>query len=129
MNEITPYIRQALKLLNEEIGRKEQTGEVLFFDTLLADNFIFRRASGVIMDKQRYLNGLASVTENPFEQLDTIVETVTLDEGSAVADVLVIAKRKNMERAAAFRNVRVFRREGENWKLVIWVNTKLGDVF
>ena len=129
MDEATLYIGQALKRLNEEIGRKEQAGEVLFFDTLLADNFLFRRASGAIVDKQHYLNGLMSVTENPFEQLDTIVETITLDEDSAVADVLVIAKRKNMERAAAFRNVRVFRREGENWKFVIWTNTKLGDVF
>src|SRR5437016_11226741 len=111
MDEATLYIGQALKRLNEEIGRKEQAGEVLFFDTLLADNFLFRRASGAIVDKQHYLNGLMSVTENPFEQLDTIVETITLDEDSAVADVLVIAKRKNMERAAAFRNVRVFRRE------------------
>ncbi len=129
MAEANSSLDQELIQLNKEIGRKEQAGEVPFFDTRLTDNFLFRRAKGAIVDKQQYLDDLASVKEDPYEQLDTIVENVTRGEGSAVANVIVIAKRKSMERAAAFRNVRVFKREGEDWKLVVWVNTKLGDVF
>jgi len=128
MAEVNPSIDQELRRLNEEIGIKEQAGEVRFFDELLTDNFLFRRANGSIVDKRHYCDGLASVAENPYERLDTVVENVTLDEDSGVVNIIVIAKRKTMERAAVFKNVRVFSHEGENWKLIIWVNTKIGDI-
>jgi hypothetical protein len=104
----------------DEIGVKEQAGVVPFFDSLLADTFLFRRADGTIVDKRRYLDDLTSVAKNPYERLDTVVENVMLDgDGdSGVVNVLVLAKRKNMERAAVFQNVRVFSRQGENWKLI-----------
>ncbi len=70
----------------------------------------------------------ASIEENPYERLETVVENVTLDGDSAVVNVLVLAKRKNMERAAVFQNVRVFSRQGENWKQLMWVNTRIGDL-
>ena len=60
--------------------------------------------------------------------LESVVENVTLDGVSGVVNVLVLAKRKNMERAAVFQNVRVFIRQGENWKLIMWVNTKIWDL-
>ncbi len=129
MAEISPTLDQELRILNKDIGANEQAGEVKFFDELLATNFIFRRADGSIVDKHQYLDSLKLIEENPYEQLDAVIEQVTLNKESAVAEVIVIAKRKSMKRSAAFRNVRVFRRESENWKLVMWVNTELGDVF
>src|SRR5713226_5876951 len=108
MAELNPSSDQELRLLNEDIGIKEQAGEIQFFDQLLADNFLFRRANGSIVDKRQYLDGLASVVQNPFEKLDTVVENVMLDGDSGVVNVLVIAKRKTMERPAVFKNVRVF---------------------
>jgi hypothetical protein len=128
MAEMNPASDQELRRLNEEIRVKEQAGEVKFFDELLTDTFLFRRAKGTIEDKRHYLDGLASVAENPFERLETVVENVTLDGDSGVVNVLVLAKRKNMERAAVFQNVRVFSRQGENWKLIMWVNTRIGDL-
>ena len=89
---------QELRRLNKEIGVKEQAGDVDFFDELLTDNFLFRRAIGTIVEKRQYLDGLVSLAENPFERLDTVVENVTLDGDSGVVNVLVIAKRKDMER-------------------------------
>jgi len=119
---------QELRRLNKEIGVKEQAGDVDFFDELLTDNFLFRRANGTIVEKRQYLDGLVSLAENPFERLDTVVENVTLDGDSGVVNVLVIAKRKNVEQAALFKNVRVFNRKGESWKLIMWVNTKIGEI-
>ena len=100
----------------------------LFFDELLADTSLFRRAKGTIEDKRHYLDDLTSVAKNSYERLETVVEKVTLDGNSGVVNVLVIAKRKNMDRAAVFQNVRVFSRQGENWKLIMWVNTRIGDL-
>ena len=128
MTEMKLSSDQELRRLNKEIGVKEQAGEVPFFDELLADTFLFRRAKGTIEDKRHYLDGLASVAENPFERLETVIENVTLDGNSGVVNVLVIAKRKSMERAAVFQNVRVFSRQGENWKLITWVNTMIGEI-
>jgi len=128
MAEMKLSSAQELRRLNKEIGVKEQAGEVPYFDKLLADNFLFRRADGTIVDKRHYLGDLALVAENPYERLDTVVENVTLDGDSGVVNVLVIAKRKNMERAALFKNVRVFNRKGESWKLIMWVNTKIGEI-
>jgi hypothetical protein len=128
MTEINTSIDQELRRLNEEIRVKEQAGEVPYFGGLLADNFLFRRADGTIVDKRHYLDGLASLAENPYERLEAVVENVTLDGGSGVVNVLVLAKRKKMDHAAVFQNVRVFSRQGENWKLIMWVNTKIGDI-
>jgi|SRR6266568_1006652 len=128
MAELNPSIDQELRRLNEDIRVNEQAGEVKFFDELLADNFLFRRANGSIVDKRQYLDGLASVTQNPYERLDTVVENVSLDGDSGVVNVFVIAKRKTMEHPAVFKNVRVFSHEGENWKLIMWVNTRIGDI-
>jgi hypothetical protein len=128
MAEMNLSSDQELRRLNEEIRVKEQAGEVAFFDELLADNFLFRRADGTIVDKRHYLGDLALVAKNPYERLESVVESVILDGGSGVVNVLVLAKRKKMERAAVFQNVRVFIRQGENWKLIMWVNTRIWDL-
>ena len=128
MAEMNLSSDQELRQLNKEIGVKEQAGEVPYFDELLADNFLFRRADGTIVDKHRYLGDLALVAENPYERLEMVVENVTPDEDSGVVNALVLAKREKMERAAVFQNVRVFSRQGENWKLIMWVNTRIGDL-
>jgi hypothetical protein len=129
IDEMNTLSDQELRRLNEEIGVKEQAGEVRFFDELLADTLLFRRAKGTIKDKRHSLDSLASVVENPFEQLETAVENVTFDGESGVVNVLVLAIPKNMDRAAVFQNVRVFSRQGENWKLIMWVNTRIGDIY
>jgi len=128
MAEMNLSSDQELRRLNEEIRVKEQAGEKAFFDELLTDNFLFRRADGTIVDKRHYLGDLELVAKNPYERLESVVESVILDGGSGVVNVLVLAKRKKMERAAVFQNVRVFSREGENWKLIMWVNTKIWDL-
>jgi hypothetical protein len=128
MAEMNLSSDQELRRLNEEIRVKEQAGEKPYFDELLADTFLFRRADGTIVDKRQYLDDLGSVAKNPYERLESVVENVTLDGVSGVVNVLVLAKRKKMERAAVFQNVRVFIRQDENWKLIMWVNTKIWDL-
>ena len=117
-----------LKQLNAEIGEREKAGDGEYFTTLLADDFIFRRANGAIVGKSEYIDGLASVVANPYEQLDTRVENVMIDGSSAVVNTIVTAKRRNMEHPGEFKNVRVFRQENDDWRLAIWINTKIRDL-
>jgi alkylhydroperoxidase/carboxymuconolactone decarboxylase family protein YurZ len=115
---------QRLRRLNEEIGEQEKAANSTYFQKLLSDSFIFRRASGDIVDKPGYLHDLEEVSENPYEQLNTYVRDVAIDKESAVATILVLAKRKNMEHTGRFKNIRMFRRESSDWKLVAWINTR-----
>lgn len=119
---------EQLKQLNLEIGRREKAGDGEYFTKLLADDLIFRRANGVMVDKSAFIDGLATVVENPYEQSDTRVENVTVNGTSAVVRAIVIAKRRNMEHPGEFENVRVFQRENDDWRLAIWVNTKIQDL-
>lgn len=116
--------QQSLKRLNEEVGEREKAGDSAYFQALLADDFVFRRADGNIVHNKEYLQSLEKVSENPYERLDTHVREVMVDKDSAVATVLVIAKRKSMERPRGFDNVRLFKRESGEWKLIAWINTR-----
>ena len=119
-----------LQQLNEEIANEERKGTLAepYLKALLAEDFIFRRAGGAIEKKLDYLKSLETVKDNPYERLDTYVETVTINGNSAVAEVTVIAKRKDMPAPGEFSNVRMFRKENDEWKLVTWVNTKVYDL-
>lgn len=119
---------EQLEQLNQELGRREKAGDGEYFAKLLTDGFIFRRANGVLVGKSAFIDGLATVVENPYEQSDTRIENVTVNGASAVVHAIVIAKRRNMEHPGEFENVRVFRQENDEWRLAIWVNTKIRDL-
>jgi hypothetical protein len=115
---------QRLIQLNKEMGKEEKNANGPFFQDLLDEHFIFRRANGDIVDKQKYLEGLNDVPKDPYERLETHVQEVVIDKETAVATVFIAAKRKSMERAGLFRNVRTFQRRGGEWKMIVWINTK-----
>ncbi len=77
----------------------------------------------MIVGKEEYLKGLATVVDNPYESLETRVRKISIDKDSAVVEVLVVTKRKNMERPGEFKNVRVFSRQNGEWKLAAWIIT------
>jgi len=116
--------KQSLRQVTEEMGARERDADGTFFQGLLADDFVFRRANGDIVHKAEYLQSLERVAENPYERLETHVREVAIDKDSAVVTVLVVAKRKQMEHLGRFNNVRMFRREDDKWKLVAWINTR-----
>src|SRR5206468_834977 len=116
--------KQFLMELNKKMGENEKSADLIFFQDLLADNFLFRRANGDVVNREAYLQDLEQIAENPYQRLDTHVREVVVDKDSAVATVLVIAKRKKMEQPGGFNNVRMFERRNGKWKLVSWINTK-----
>jgi 4-carboxymuconolactone decarboxylase len=120
--------------LNEEIGEKESLGDRGYFESLLGDNLVFRRASGVIQHKAEYLQGLERVRTNPYELLETVVESVYVDvadgQESAVVNLRVRAKRKSDNHIAEYENIRVFgkRPHTDAWRLISWTSTKVRDL-
>jgi Domain of unknown function (DUF4440) len=115
---------QRLIQLNAQMGKEEKDANGPFFKGLLDEHFIFRRANRDIVDKKKFLEALKDVPKDPYERLETHVQEVVIDKETAVATVFITAKRKSMERAGLFRNVRTFQRQGGEWKLIVWINTK-----
>ena len=127
-----------LRKLNEELGEKEKAGDRAdkFFQDHIAEDLIFRRANGVVTDKEGFLS---SLKPDQFDRLETSVDAIDIKvappdpnmpakELSAVVDVTVIAQRKGTD-AGKFRNIRMFhKREGEEWKLRAWINTRVPDL-
>src|SRR5262245_40261105 len=91
-------IKQHLAQLNNDIGEQEKASNKDFFQRVLADDLFFRRASGDVVNKKGYLSDLDEVANNPYEISETYVQDIVVDNETAVATVLVIAKRKDMDR-------------------------------
>jgi 4-carboxymuconolactone decarboxylase len=117
---------QRLIQLNARMGKEEKDANAPFFNGLLDEHFIFRGANGDIVNKEKYLKAVKDVPKDPYERLETHVQEVAKDKETAVATVFITAKRKSMERAGLFRNVRTFQRQSGDWKLIVWINTKQG---
>lgn len=119
---------QFLIALNQQIGEKEQeeakaTG---FFEALLSDQLIFRRASGVVVGKSgegSFLESLAT-KPSPFILREAEEIAVTLLDGRALVTLIVVGTKADGTKKR-YRNVRLFSRAGDNWKLELWYNYEL----
>jgi hypothetical protein len=102
--------------LNEQIGAAEQNGEAEFLRGVLAEELVFRRASGSVVSKEQYL---ADVTKNMFERESKNIK-VTFDEENNLALVVLVVHARGSD----FQNLRVFRRRENGWQCLVWFNTK-----
>ena len=110
--------------LNDKIGKMEQQGRdaVRFFDALLSDQLIFRRANGKVVGKAGPGGFLDGLTEpNPFTSRDAEDIAVRLVEDRALVTLIVIATH-NDGSVHRYRNIRLFSRSGDNWILELWYN-------
>lgn len=116
--------RQFLRL-NEAIAVKEQQRDGKakeWFATLLSDQLVFRRANGVVVDKHEFLKSLEQM--NPFTSRQTGNITVTmLGEKALVTLIVRTTKADGVENR--YRNIRLFSKQGSDWRLELWYNYEL----
>ena len=117
-----------LARLNEAFAVAERATDSRFFETHLADGLQFRRASGAVVDKRRFLDDLGAPgsTSERLEARD--VEVFAYGPDLAVCSLLVDFKgtRGGQPGEAVVRNTRVFVRSDGLWKCALWVNTNDG---
>jgi hypothetical protein len=106
---------------------------------VLADDLIFRRASGKVVNKVEYLADLVN-PDNKYEYLisEDVQPTVfdvqptvfdvqpTVYEDVVTVSLLVRAKgqRETKEFEGVYRNIRIFlKNENKGWQCVVWFNT------
>ena len=116
---------QELTELNEQMAEQERRGDdeaATFFRTILADDLIFRRASGAVVTKQQFLYDL---TPDAFEVLNSSINGIQVHGEVAVVTVMVEAKRRGQEQEKQYLNVRRFVRRRGQWQLEGWLNTEM----
>jgi ketosteroid isomerase-like protein len=121
-------LQQELTKLNIDIGEAEKQRDKDTLNRILANDVIFRRASGVVVDKATYLKDLQN-SENTYNYLCSEVIEVKLSESQDTAIVTLHVRAKGKRGGNPFegvyRNIRAFRKEGQDWKCYAWFNEPL----
>lgn len=122
----TTNLEKELIEINLKIGEAEKARDEAFLKRVLADDLIFRRASGQVVNKTEYLTDLQN-SANTYDYLISEDVKPMLYEGIAVVSLRVKAgiKRGTSTFEGNFRNIRLFLRRNERWQCVIWFNTSI----
>ena len=112
-----------LERLNAQIGEAELRRDENFLRDVLADDLVFRRASGKVVTKDEYLTELVK-PENKYDYLISEDINVKLNDDVALVSLFVRAKgrRGENEFEGKFRNLRIFLRKEDKWECLIWFN-------
>jgi hypothetical protein len=121
----------ALAELNVRFGEEERRGAAgrAFFEQALDASFRFRRGDGSVVDRDRFLEGLADAASST-ELLETeVVQVQVLGEQAFVEALVRFEGRRGGKPAqGVFRNLRLFERAEGRWRCVMWFNKKVGEL-
>lgn len=94
---------QKLTLLNIDIGKAEQQRNKDTLDRILANDLIFRRASGAVVDRDTYLEDLQN-SENTYIDLCSEVADIKLSkfQNATVLSLCVHTKGKQGKKTIIF---------------------------
>jgi hypothetical protein len=105
-----------LAQLTVDIGAAETSGDRAFLDSVIAEQFAFRRASGAVVDRAGYLAAVAAS-----EPRLTEIESIQLYGDRAVVTCVVTLVRSDDERPR-FHNTRLLIRAATGWQVLGWAN-------
>ena len=115
---------KALEELNRRSVEREGDGAqgAHFFEGLLSDALVFRRASGQVVGKTEFLDALRGPSPFSERKAEGEVEVRMLDDDHALVTLVVAAQRVAGGDWARYRNIRLFSREDDHWRMELWFN-------
>lgn len=119
-------IEKYLSTLNEESVEVEQAGgdeARKYFEKLLSDHLIFRRATGKVVGKAEFIEGLKK--SSPFSSRSSGIVSVTPLNDRALVTLIVVATRADDGSVHHYRNIRLFSRSGQDWLMELWYNYEI----
>ena len=118
---------RALEEINRRSVEREGAGAqgAHFFEGLLSETLVFRRASGQVVGKADFLEALRGTSPFSERRVDGEVEVRLLDDDHALVTLVVAAKRAAGGDWSRYRNVRLFTREDDRWRMDLWFNYAL----
>lgn len=121
-------LEEELTQLNIAIGEAEKRRDDAALKCILANDLIFRRASGVVVDKATYLEELLK-PENTYSYLCSEIVDIKLSElqNIAIVTLHVYAKGKRGKNLfeGVYRNIRFFQKGEQGWQCHAWFNEPL----
>ena len=121
---------EELERINDRMTAEERRGAdgAAFFETALDEHLAFRRGDGSVTDKAGFLAGLAD-PGNTNEELTSETRQLLVFEDQAMAEVVVslVGKRGGKSVAGSFRNLRLFERQPDGWRCVMWFNKRTSE--
>lgn len=117
--------KQQLTELNLKIAEMEQQRDKAaqkFFHDILSDQLVFRRANGKVVDKTAFSAGLRE--PDPFVSRQAEDIDISSLDGRALV-VLVVRTTKQDGTKSRYRNIRLFSKQGTEWRLELWYNYEL----
>jgi hypothetical protein len=122
---------EKLASLNAQVSAAERDLDAKVLSTVLGENFRFRRAdpAGTVVDRDQFLTALAD-PGNRNDLLTSVIESIDVRGAQAVVVAMVTFSglRNSKPTSGLFRNIRLFDRTGDGWRLVMWFNKRVGDL-
>jgi Domain of unknown function (DUF4440) len=111
-----------LRQINVEMATMENAGDRAWFDGVLASRLAFQRADPdrTVDDRVAFLQKVKS--EDPPKDRQTDPESVEVRLYGSRAVVSCIVTMTDKGELKAFHNLRLFIKEGGQWKLLGWAN-------
>lgn len=119
---LAPHEEATLKSLNERFVVMEQQRDAeakAWFNTILSDHLIFRRADGSMVDKQAFLKSLDDPNRFVTRHMED-AHIIALDDRSLV--FLIVRTTKADGTVNRYRNIRLFSKASSGWMLDRWWN-------
>lgn len=115
---------QNLVEINHNIAKEENTRDEdarQFFEQLLSDELIFRRADGSVVGKDGFIKNLEE--KSAFTR--TAEDIAVTRCGNRALVTLIVRTEQADGTPGRYRNVRVFFLVGNKWQLEVWYNYDL----
>lgn len=123
MNQVNN--KQELIDLNLKIGKAEKQCDLHFLSDVLADDLVFRRASGAVVNKDQFLDYLEK-GKITYDCLVSEVIDVIFHNELALVSLIVCAIGMNEGKrfSGEYLNTRLFLKKDTGWQCFLWFNTK-----
>jgi hypothetical protein len=123
-SEDTILLKQKLAEINIEIARMEdlRAEATAYFQHLLSDQFILRRASGKVIGKSGPEDFLEGLKSSPIKSRAVEDISVNILDGCGLVTLIIAGTLEKDNSVHRYRNIRMFSRSGENWILEFWYN-------
>jgi quercetin dioxygenase-like cupin family protein len=118
-----------LKDLDHQLRDAEMDHNSAFFESLLSNELVFRRASGKFVNKTQYLHDLPQSSYYLLESTNQHLIPINNEIAYTINRVVAAGKTPNgVEFDGTFINVRFFRLADDKWNLYAWHNTIASNV-
>jgi Domain of unknown function (DUF4440) len=120
---------EMFKQLTVDLCQAECDRDEAKLRSLLDSNLRFRRADGGVITLEEFL-ALVGTPGYRNDTLTATVESSTVLGDQAIVSVIVqfSGLRAGRPRSGVFRNLRLYERIGDEWRVVFWFNKRIGDI-